>query len=179
MAHRSFIARGNDGAPQAHPIRSCDADASALSWLPPGPTPAGAVRVVTPHPGEATAMLGIAKAGMLSDRAETLREIARKHGGCWVVLKGRHTLAGRGQGELFVNSSGNPQLAQGGSGDVLAGYLGGWLAQPRLHDDTGLLIRHAVWEHGHAADVLSARLRAWEMSELVELLGNSELAGQR
>ena len=149
------------------------ADASALAWLPRGPTHAGALRVVTPHPGEAAAMLGIAKAGVLTDREGTLREIARSRGGCWVVLKGRHTLVGRADGEVFVNSSGNPQLAQGGSGDVLAGYLGGWLAQSLLRDHTGLIIRHAVWEHGHTAEVLSARQRAWEMAELVQLLGNS------
>ena len=149
------------------------ADASALAWLPRGPTHAGALRVVTPHPGEAAAMLGITKAGVLTDREGTLREIARSRGDCWVVLKGRHTLVGRADGELFVNSSGNPQLAQGGSGDVLAGYLGGWLAQSLLRDDTGLIIRHAVWEHGHTAEVLSARQQAWEMAELVQLLGNS------
>ena len=149
------------------------ADASALAWLPRGPTHAGALRVVTPHPGEAAAMLGITKAGVLTDREGTLREIARSRGDCWVVLKGRHTLVGRADGELFVNSSGNPQLAQGGSGDVLAGYLGGWLAQSLLRDHTGLIIRQAVWEHGHTAEVLSARQRAWEMAELVQLLGNS------
>ena len=149
------------------------ADASALAWLPRGPTHAGALRVVTPHPGEAAAMLGIAKTGVLTDREGTLREIARSRGDCWVVLKGRHTLVGRADGEVFVNSSGNPQLAQGGSGDVLAGYLGGWLAQSLLRDHTGLIIRHAVWEHGHTAEVLSARQRAWEMAELVQLLGNS------
>jgi NAD(P)H-hydrate epimerase len=131
------------------------------------------LRVVTPHPGEAAAMLGITKAGVLTDREGTLREIARSRGGCWVVLKGRHTLVGRADGEVFVNSSGNPQLAQGGSGDVLAGYLGGWLAQSLLRDHTGLIIRHAVWEHGHTAEVLSAQQRAWEMAELVQLLGNS------
>jgi NAD(P)H-hydrate epimerase len=147
------------------------ADASALGWLPPGPTHPGALRVVTPHPGEAARMLEGAKAGGRAGRTEVLRSIARTWGDCWVVLKGRHTLVGGGRGELFVNSSGNPQLAQGGSGDVLAGYLGGWLAQPRLHADAGLVIRHAVWAHGHAADVLAARHRAWEMAELVERLG--------
>ncbi len=153
------------------------ADAGALGWLPQGPTQRGALRVVTPHPGEAARMLGIAKAGALCGRVEALREIARTRGGCCVVLKGRHTLVGGGHGELFVNSSGNPQLAQGGSGDVLAGYLGGWLAQAPLHEEAGLLIRHAVWEHGRAADVLSARQRAWEMTELVETLGSTTPTG--
>ncbi len=149
------------------------ADASALNWLPPGPTASGALRVVTPHPGEAAKMLGLSKAGVLADRATAVRQIARGWGDCWVVLKGRQSLVGRGEGPLFVNSSGNPDLGQGGSGDVLAGYLGGWLAQPRLHANAGHVIRHAVWQHGHTADVLSARSRAWAMSELVGLLGNA------
>ena len=93
------------------------------------------------------------------------------HGDCWVALKGRHTLVGCGHGELFVNSSGNPQLAQGGSGDVLAGYLSGWLAQPSLRADAGLAIRHAVWEHGAAADRLGTRRRNWIVEELAEELG--------
>lgn len=122
-------------------------------------------------------MLGIAKAGVLSHRVAVLREIARTRGDCWVVLKGRQTLVGCGHGELFVNSSGNPELGQGGSGDVLAGYLGGWLAQPRLREDVRLLIRHAVWEHGHAAELLSARQRAWELAELVATLGNAPQTG--
>lgn len=155
------------------------ADASALAWLPARPTPSGAVRVVTPHPGEAAALLQIAKGKVLTDRAGAVRQISRHLGGCWVVLKGRHTLLGHERGELWVNSSGNPQLGQGGSGDVLAGYLGGWLAQPRLLGDAGFVIQHAVWEHGHAAEVLSARQRAWAMADLVGLLGNSLRAEPR
>jgi NAD(P)H-hydrate epimerase len=154
------------------------ADASALGWLPPGPTPADALRVVTPHPGEAAAMLGVAKARVLAERGQVLREIALSRGDCWVVLKGRHTLVGRSRGEVFLNSSGNAGLAQGGSGDVLAGYLGGSLAQPLLRNDAGLAIRHAIWEHGQAAEVLSTRQSAWEMADLVAVLGNSRLARQ-
>lgn len=153
------------------------ADASALAWLPPGP-PSEALRVVTPHPGEAAAILGVAKARVLAERGPVLREIALSRSGCWVVLKGRHTLIGRGRGELFLNSSGNAGLAQGGSGDVLAGYLAGWLAQPLLREDAGLVIRHAVWEHGRAADELAARQRAWGMADLIEVLGNFQRATQ-
>ena len=152
------------------------ADASALAWLPTGRTPPGVVRVVTPHPGEAARMLGTTTVEVLADRGRAVREISRSRGGGWVVLKGRHTLVGRVEGDLFLNSSGNPQLGQGGSGDVLAGYLAGELAQPLLRADIGLLIRHAVWEHGHAADVLSARKAAWEMADLVGLLGSSTAA---
>lgn len=147
------------------------ADASALSWLPLGPTPPGAVRVVTPHPGEAARMMGTTTAEVLADRGRTVRELSRRWGGGWVVLKGRHTVVGRAEGNLFLNSSGNPQLGQGGSGDVLAGYLAGRLAQPLLRADASWLIRHAVWEHGRAADVLSIRQGAWGMMELVKELG--------
>ena len=147
------------------------ADASALGWLPTGAVRAGALRVVTPHPGEAAAMLGRTPAEVQADRVAALRELARTRGGSWVVLKGQHTLVGREAGELWFNSSGNPYLAQGGSGDVLAGYLGGWLAQPLVRGEVGLAIRHAVWAHGHAADVLAARHSAWEMAELSGQLG--------
>ncbi len=153
------------------------ADASALGWLPSGPTASGALRLITPHPGEAAKMLGLTTASVIADRASAVQQIARSWGNCWVVLKGRQTLVGRSDGPLFVNSSGNPDLGQGGSGDVLAGYLGGWLAQHRFQMDPGLVIRHAVWQHGHTADVLSARSRAWEMADLIALLGNAEQPG--
>jgi ADP-dependent NAD(P)H-hydrate dehydratase / NAD(P)H-hydrate epimerase len=152
------------------------ADASALGWLPPGP-PSDALRVVTPHPGEAAAMLGVAKARVLAEREAVLREISLSRGGCWVLLKGRHTLVGRARGGLFLNSSGNAGLAQGGSGDVLAGYLGGWLVQPLAQVDGCLTIRHAVWEHGCAADAVAARRRAWGMAELLAELGAADPPG--
>lgn len=148
------------------------ADASALAWLPRGPIPAGALRVVTPHPGEAARMLGVPKTSLSTDREVVLREISLALGGCWVVLKGRHTLVGRANGDIFINSSGNAGLAQGGSGDVLAGYLGGWLAQPLVRSDAGRSIRRAVWEHGRAADYLSEGNQVWTMAELLNELGN-------
>ena len=153
------------------------ADASALAWLPTGRTPPDAVRVVTPHPGEAAGMLGRTTVEVLADRGRAVREISRSRGGGWVVLKGRHTLVGRAEGDLFLNSSGNTQLGQGGSGDVLAGYLAGALAQPLLRADLGLVVRQAVWAHGHAADVLSDRQGVWMMMDLVDALGNTARVG--
>lgn len=147
------------------------ADASALAWLPTGAMPIEAVRVVTPHPGEAAAMLHLSSAEIVAKRERSLRDLSRNLGGSWVLLKGRHTLMGRSEGPLCFNSSGNPQLAQGGSGDVLAGYLGGWLAQPRLRGEVGRVLRHAVWEHGRAADALCERGGAWGMNELLSELG--------
>jgi ADP-dependent NAD(P)H-hydrate dehydratase / NAD(P)H-hydrate epimerase len=104
-------------------------DASALDWIEPGPTALNSRRVLTPHPGEAARLLGTKPAGIQEDRVAALRAISGKFGNCWVVLKGYQTLIGRNNGEVFVNSSGDAFLAQGGAGDVLAGFLGGLLAQ--------------------------------------------------
>lgn len=147
-------------------------DASALDWLTSDPVPKGALRVITPHPGEAAHLLKASVAQVQADRPRAVREISRLFGHCWVVLKGHQTLVGRSAGEIFVNCSGNPQLAQGGSGDVLAGYLAGLLAQPALQTDALETIRYAVWQHGAAADVLQARQPNWIIEDLIPSLGN-------
>ncbi|MBI5775276.1 MAG: NAD(P)H-hydrate dehydratase [Verrucomicrobia bacterium] len=153
-------------------------DASALDWLPAGPTFLGTLRFITPHPGEAGRMLKLDAAAVQAERVNALRELSRRRGDCWVALKGHQTLVGRGSGEISINSSGNPDLAQGGSGDVLAGYLAGIVAQPQvLKNDAGRAVRHAVWQHGAAADALSRRQANWTCDELLASLGNT--AGPR
>jgi NAD(P)H-hydrate epimerase len=143
------------------------ADASALDWLEPGATSSGEfVRVITPHPGEAARMLGTTAKEVQADRPWAVRNLSKKFGNCWVVLKGHQSLIGRANGPAFINSSGNPFLAQGGSGDVLAGFLGGLLAQPELQKDVELTVRFAVWAHGAAADRLSAKQGRWTVEEL-------------
>lgn len=146
-------------------------DASALDWLVSGPTPDSAVRVITPHPGEAARMLVVSVNEVQADRPQALRALSRKFGGCWVILKGHQTLVGRNEGPIGVNSSGNPDLAQGGAGDALAGYLGGLLAQPALRANPGQTLACAVWQHGAAADRLSESRPNWILEELVEVLG--------
>jgi NAD(P)H-hydrate epimerase len=147
-------------------------DASALDWLPMGHVPKNAIRVVTPHPGEAARLLQTTVAQVQADRSHAVREISRRFGGCWVVLKGHQTLIGRSSGNIFLNSSGNPHLAQGGSGDVLAGFIAGLLAQPPLQTDTSTTLRYAVWQHGAAADMLQSRHANWVVEELLGELGN-------
>jgi NAD(P)H-hydrate epimerase len=148
------------------------ADASALEWLSPGVTPAKAIRVMTPHPGEAARLLKLATVTVQSDRAAALRKLSKQWGNCWVVLKGHQTLIGRSKGDLFINSSGNPYLAQGGSGDVLAGYLGGLLAQRRLQADPTTTLRYGVWQHGAAADRLVDERTNWTIENLLDTLGS-------
>jgi NAD(P)H-hydrate epimerase len=147
------------------------ADASALQWLPAGSFPKNALRVITPHPGEAARMLNKTSAEVQVDRPAALRQLSRDFGGCWVVLKGHQTLIGRETGDLFVNSSGNPFLAQGGSGDVLAGYIAGLFAQPKLQSDPLETLRYAVWQHGATADALAEAKRNWVIEDLAEAIG--------
>ena len=148
------------------------ADASALDWLPLDPVPRHAVRVITPHPGEAARLLRCTPQQVQANRLSALRNISRRFGNAWVVLKGHQTLIGRSVGDVYVNPSGNPHLAQGGSGDVLAGYLAGLLAQPELRADVPKTICYAVWQHGAAADLLQARRPNWVVEDLVETVGS-------
>jgi len=146
-------------------------DASALEWLPPGPIAASAPRVITPHPGEAARLLTSETTTIQADRPAAVHALSERYGSCWVVLKGHQTVVGRKDGPVFVNSTGNPFLAQGGSGDVLAGYLAGLIAQPLLQLDLLTALRYGVWRHGGAADQLSAQKPNWCIEDLVEALG--------
>jgi len=147
-------------------------DASALDWLPAGGSTAG-VRVITPHPGEAGRLLGTSAAAVQADRPAAVQALLGRWPGAdvWVVLKGRHTLVSSAGRSVLVNPSGNPGLAQGGSGDVLAGYLGGLLAQSVAADDLGRAVRYGVWRHGAVADALEATGEAWTSEDLAAAMG--------
>jgi NAD(P)H-hydrate epimerase len=150
-------------------------DASALDWLPPGPVADKALRVITPHPGEAARLLG--SENVQADRPKALREISKKFGDAWVVLKGHQTLIGQSTGEIHVNCSGNPHLAQGGSGDALSGFLAGLLTQPALQAEPLKTLRYAVWQHGAAADELQEKRPGWTVEDLVKALGLIQASG--
>jgi NAD(P)H-hydrate epimerase len=146
-------------------------DASALDWLPAGGDFRERIRVITPHPGEAARMLSISTGAVQADRFSAVRKLSARYGNCFVVLKGHQTLVSTRDGEIFINSSGNPFLAQGGSGDVLAGYISGLLAQPRLQTEPLKTIRYAVWQHSAAADKLCDEKPNWTVDDLLERLG--------
>jgi len=159
-------------------------DASALDWLTPQNLTKERIRVITPHPGEAARLLNTTAQQVQSDRVRALRETSRRFGNCWVALKGHQTLIGRSTslrsegassspaGDIFVNPSGNPHLARGGSGDVLAGFIAGLLAQPAMQIDVGRTLRYAVWQHGLAADKLQTTHANWVVEDLPGELGN-------
>ncbi|MFO1460016.1 MAG: NAD(P)H-hydrate dehydratase [Verrucomicrobiota bacterium] len=148
-------------------------DASSLAWIQPAParsTKSG-IRVITPHPGEAARFLGCTAGDVQSDRPAALRKLA-KGWEALVILKGHQTLVGGAEGRIWVNSTGNPGLAQGGTGDVLAGFLAGLLAQPALRDRWSEAAAYGVWEHGRTADRLEAARRNWTAEDLAEAIGS-------
>ncbi len=131
-----------------------DADALyALSWDRP---PSGACRapklpppVFTPHPGEMARMTGLSTDEIQDDREAAARHYAEKWNAV-VVLKGWHTVIAAPDGRAAVNPTGNQGMATGGAGDVLAGLLGGLLAQGM---DPWEAACAAVYVHGLAGDI--------------------------
>jgi ADP-dependent NAD(P)H-hydrate dehydratase len=109
--------------------------------------------VVTPHAGEAARLLGSTAADVQANRRRALADLCRTSGAI-CVLKGAGTLVGDGA-RLFQNRTGNAGLATGGTGDVLAGLLGGLLAQGMDAFDAACLAVHA---HGLAGDRVARRL---------------------
>ena len=146
-------------------------DASALDWLPLDSGHHKSIRLITPHPGEAARMLKATIQDVQTDRPGTLKKLSQQFGDCFVALKGHQTVIGKTDGEIFVNPSGNPHLAQGGSGDLLSGYIAGLLAQPELQTDPLKTIRYGVWQHGASADLLDRVQRNWVVEDLAEKLG--------
>jgi hydroxyethylthiazole kinase-like uncharacterized protein yjeF len=119
--------------------------------------------VLTPHPAEAARLLGISVAAVQADRLAAARELAQRTR-AWVVLKGGGTVVHAPSGAWWINTSGSPLLATGGTGDVLAGMLAGLLAMhPQRAPDA---ITGAVWLHGAAAQAIGLRggLRASELA---------------
>lgn len=108
---------------------------------------------ITPHPGEMARLFGIANAEVQSDRVKSASEAA-KRANAYVVLKGYHSILAAPDGQVWVNTTGGPSLAKGGSGDVLTGVLAALTAQFGTSDWIRVLALGAFL-HGAAADILS------------------------
>lgn len=107
--------------------------------------------VLTPHPGEMARLVGSDTAAVNNDRVGMARSFAQDHR-CYVVLKGARTVIATSEGEAFINPTGNPGMASGGMGDVLAGILAGLLAQGFRVEDA---LKLGVFIHGFVADQLA------------------------
>jgi hydroxyethylthiazole kinase-like uncharacterized protein yjeF len=110
---------------------------------------AGRVMVLTPHPGEMARLAGLTVKEVEADRLGLARRFAKKHK-LTLVLKGWRTLVAHPDGSVAVNTSGNPAMAKGGSGDILTGIVAAMLAQ--FPEDVKRAVEAAVYLHGLAAD---------------------------
>lgn len=108
------------------------------------------VLVLTPHPGEMGRLLGISADQVQADRDGIARTFAVDHH-CYVVLKGHYTLVAEPSGKLWVNTTGNPGMATGGTGDILTGMMAAMLAQHKADPATAVIA--AVYLHGLAGDI--------------------------
>jgi ADP-dependent NAD(P)H-hydrate dehydratase / NAD(P)H-hydrate epimerase len=110
----------------------------------------GGSLVITPHPGEMARLTGMTIAAIQRDRINVARNFSSEHN-LIVVLKGHRTLVAEANGELWVNPTGNPGMATGGTGDILTGMVAGMMAQnaPRIIE----AVIAAVFLHGRAGDV--------------------------
>ena len=129
-------------------------DADALNILAAKPAllkklAKGRTLVLTPHPGEMARLAQTTVARIQANRLETARDFAQRVG-VTLVLKGARTLIAHPDGRVAVNTSGNPGMAKGGSGDLLTGVIAGLLAQ--FPDDPAQAVEAAVYLHGLAAD---------------------------
>ena len=107
--------------------------------------------VITPHPGEMARLTGKSTAAVNADRAQIARSFAVEHR-CHVVLKGARTVIATANGKVFINPTGNPGMASGGMGDVLAGILVALLGQGLAPEDAMQL---GVYLHGFAGDTVA------------------------
>lgn len=130
-----------------------DADALSalaghLDLLPQAPAP----RVLTPHPGELARMLGRTVREVESDRPETVRDVCVRYR-VHLALKGARTVIGSPDGRVWINPTGNPAMASGGSGDVLTGMVGAFLARGL---DALAAVQAGCFLHGLAGDLARA-----------------------
>jgi ADP-dependent NAD(P)H-hydrate dehydratase / NAD(P)H-hydrate epimerase len=108
--------------------------------------------IVTPHPGEMARLIGQDTAAVNRDRVGTARSFATERR-CHVVLKGARTVIATPEGKVFINPTGNPGMASGGMGDVLAGILAALLGQGFSAEDT---MKLGVYLHGFVGDRMAA-----------------------
>lgn len=130
-------------------------DADALNILAAKPVllaklAKGRTLVLTPHPGEMARLAGVTTAEVQANRLDVARGFAQRNG-VTLVLKGARTIIAHPDGHAAVNTTGNPGMAKGGSGDLLTGLIAGLLAQ--YPGEAARAVEAAVYLHGLAADM--------------------------
>ncbi len=110
--------------------------------------------VLTPHPGEASRLLGVKTTAINDDRVSAARTLAERTGAT-VLIKGARSVIASPDGDIYVNSTGNPGMSTPGMGDALSGIVGAMLGQHMRPLDALAL---GVFLHGYAADRVAARM---------------------
>jgi ADP-dependent NAD(P)H-hydrate dehydratase / NAD(P)H-hydrate epimerase len=135
--------------------------------------------IITPHPGEMARLVSMTTEEVQASRIEIARNFASAHR-VYVVLKGHRTLIATPDEKVFINPTGNPGMATGGTGDVLTGMIAAWLAQLL---DAEAACKLAVYLHGMAGDLADADEGevALTSADLVAHLGDAvmELTARR
>jgi NAD(P)H-hydrate epimerase len=129
--------------------------------------------IITPHPGEMARLVGKSTKDVQAARLEIARDFATAHR-LHVVLKGHRTLVVTPDGKCFINATGNPGMATGGTGDVLTGAIAGWFAQLL---DAADAARLGVYLHGLAGDLAAAEVGETSLiaSDLIAKFGPAVL----
>ena len=110
--------------------------------------------VLTPHPGEMARLTGASVSTLEKDRIHTAQQFASEHS-LTLVFKGAPTVSADANGEVWINSTGNPGMSTGGMGDVLTGVIAGLMAQGIASERAAAL---GVYLHGLAGDMVAERL---------------------
>ena len=124
--------------------------------------------VLTPHPGEMARLIGASVAQVESDRIRIAKQFAAENS-CVLVLKGANTVVTDGN-SVFVNVTGNPGMAMGGTGDMLTGMIGSFIAQGM---DCYSAAKCAVYIHGLCGDITAQEIstRGMTIEDMLDLLG--------
>jgi hydroxyethylthiazole kinase-like uncharacterized protein yjeF len=131
-------------------------DADGLNALAAADWSAGGhVRVLTPHPGEMSRLVRSTVGAVQADRVGVARRFAMERA-VTLVLKGQRTLIAFPDGRVWINPTGSPAMATGGTGDILTGFVSGLLAQ--FPDDADRAVAAAVYLHGLAGELGAAEL---------------------
>jgi len=131
-----------------------DADALTVLADDPGRLTGSDERdvIITPHAGEMARLTGMSVSDVQAHRLEVAVDFATSRH-LYVVLKGHRTVVATPSGHVFINPTGNPGMATGGTGDVLTGMIAAWLAQLL---DAEAACKLAVFLHGAAGDLAEA-----------------------
>lgn len=123
--------------------------------------------VLTPHPGELGRLINLSPKAINEDRMTVGRRFVEDTG-VYLVLKGARSILFSPDGEIYINPTGNPALAKGGSGDILTGFIGGFVSQGYTPTEASLL---GMYLHGYLAD-------SWvESNTDMDLLAGDLLSG--